>query len=143
MPSAPDIRILAAPADARVLDRVAEGVFDGPVDAALWAQFLAEPSHVLAVAVVDGTVAAMASGVRHLHPDKPPQLWINEVGTGDAHQRRGLARAVLEALLAHGRASGCTEAWVLTDADNTAARGLYTSLGAEESGGHVMATFRF
>jgi ribosomal protein S18 acetylase RimI-like enzyme len=79
-----------------------------------------------------GDEAALASGVTYVHPDKPAELFINEVGVAPTHWRRGLGRGALGALLAHGRALGCATAWVLTDRDNTAAKALYARLGGFE-----------
>jgi ribosomal protein S18 acetylase RimI-like enzyme len=135
-----DVRILT-PADAAVLDRIAEGVFDHAVQPALTAEFLNDPRHVLCVAVEDGVVIGMASAVRYVHPDKPSELWINEVGVSPAFQRRGIGKAILARLLAHAEAEGCHEAWVLTDEDNTAARALYASAGGSESPAGVMVTY--
>ena len=73
----------------------------------------------------------MASAVDYVHPDKAPQLWINEVGVAPAHQRRGIGSLLLDALLALGRSLGCTEAWPGTEEDNLAARRLYESAGGE------------
>jgi aminoglycoside 6'-N-acetyltransferase I len=119
-----DIRRLG-PADATVLQHVAPGVFDDPVDPRWTAEFLADARHHLVVAIDEGVVVGMASAVHYVHPDKAPQLWINEVGVAPSHHRRGIARRLLEVLLAHGRTLGCTEAWVGTEHDNTAARALY------------------
>lgn len=138
----PLVRLLDA-ADLAVLGRVAVDVFDQAVDPALWAEFLADPRHHLAVAVDDGVVVGFASAVHYVHPDKPPQLWINEVGVAPTHRRRGLARALLDALLTRGRALGCSEAWVLTEEDNAGARATYRSAGGEETTGVVMVTFPF
>ena len=80
----PTIRILG-PGDAAALDRVAEGVFDNAVDPRWTAEFLADSRHHLAVAVDDGRVVGMASAVHHVHPDKPPELWIDEVGVAPTH----------------------------------------------------------
>ena len=55
-----------------------------------------------------------ASGVDYIHPDKPREFWINEVGVAPSHRDRGLGKAVLRTLLDHARALGCREAWVLT-----------------------------
>jgi ribosomal protein S18 acetylase RimI-like enzyme len=71
----------------------------------------------------------MASALHYVHPDKAPQLWINEVGVAPSHQRRGVARRLMEAMLAHGRALGCTEAWLGTEEDNLPARRLYEATG--------------
>ncbi len=126
-----EIRLLNA-GDDEVLRRVADEVFDNPIDPALAREFLEDPRHHLAVAIDDGVVVAFASAVHYVHPDKPPQLWINEVGVAPTHRRQGLGKAVLRAMLQTGRAHRCTEAWVLTDRTNAAAMALYTSAGGIE-----------
>ena len=124
-----DIRLLG-PGDLAVLDRVADDVFDGPV-AARWARALLDDArHHLVVALDGGVVVGMASAVDYVHPDKAPQLWINELGVAPAHRRRGIGRRLLDALLAHGRALGCTEAWLGTEEDNLPARRLYEGAGS-------------
>ena len=65
----------------------------------------------------------------YLHPDKPPELWINEVSLAPTHRRRGLGKSILRALFKVGQAYNCTTAWVLTDRGNTAAVALYSSVG--------------
>lgn len=122
------VRILG-PGDDRVLDRVAPGVFDAAVDARLAAEFLADPRHHLAVALDGTTVVGMASAVHYVHPDKPTELWVNEVGVAESHWRRGIGRRLMQALLERGRELGCGQAWVATDEANLAARGLYSSVG--------------
>jgi aminoglycoside 6'-N-acetyltransferase I len=72
----------------------------------------------------------MASAVDYVHPDKAPQLWINEIGVAPTHRRRGVGRRLLDALLAHGRTIGCTEAWLGTEVDNGPARALYEAAGS-------------
>ena len=120
---------LLGPHDASVLDHVAPDVFDHAVDRRWTAELLADARHHLAVAVEDGVVVAMASGVHYVHPDKAPQLFVNEVGVAPTHQGQGLGRRVLGRLLQQGAALGCTEAWVLTDRENTAAQRLYAGAG--------------
>ena len=134
-----EVRILGAD-DGAVLARVAPEVFDNPVDARWSAEFLADARHHLAIAIDDGTVVGMASAVHYVHPDKPPELWINEVGVAPTHQGRGIAKRLLQALFARGRELGCAEAWVLTESENTAARRLYAAAGGEESAA-VMVSF--
>jgi len=118
--------------DERVLMKVAAEVFDNPIDAELSREFLEDPRHHIAVAIDDGLVVGFASGVHYIHPDKPPELWINEVGLAPTHRRRGLGKAVLRALFEVGRAHNCTIAWVLTDRSNAAAMALYSSVGGIE-----------
>jgi ribosomal protein S18 acetylase RimI-like enzyme len=135
------IRILGQ-ADAAVLQNVAPDVFDYPIDARWSAEFFADPRHHLAVAIDNEVIVGMASAVHYVHPDKPPELWVNEVGVAPSHQNRGVGKQVLAALLAQGRAVGCREAWVLTEHDNVAARRLYAALGgAEASEAPVLITF--
>lgn len=123
-----EIRILST-RDAALLERVADDVFDNPIDPALAAAFLADPRHHIAVAIDDGVVVGFASGVDYIHPDKPAELWINEAGVAPTHQRRGLGKRILACLLDHGRSIGCRTAWVATEAGNVAARALYVSAG--------------
>jgi aminoglycoside 6'-N-acetyltransferase I len=137
-----DIRDLG-PGDERVLRRVAAGVFDHDVDPALAAEFLRDPRHHLVVAVEDGLVVGFASGVHYVHPDKPAELWINEVGVAPTHQRQGLGKRLLQALFARGRALGCREAWVLTSPANGPAVRLYEAVGGVDlADPPVMFTFR-
>lgn len=141
-PVAVDIRILG-PDDGAMLERVDPEVFDEGVDARWSAEFLADPRHHLAVAIDGGVVVGMASGVHYVHPDKPPELWINEVGVAPSHHRRGIGKRLLDALFARARGLGCGEAWALTETGNTAARALYAAAGGEEADPPpVMVTFR-
>jgi ribosomal protein S18 acetylase RimI-like enzyme len=126
--------ILLKQGDEHVLGGVARDVFDGPVDAALAREFLADRRHHIVVAIEADVVVGMVTAVDYIHPDKKPQLWINEIGVAPTHQRRGIAKRMLEAMLAHGRALGCTEAWVGTENNNIAARTLYENAdGSPES----------
>lgn len=58
----PDIRLLTV-ADAQVLARVDEDVFEQPVKPELARELFANPAKLLAVAVQEGTVIGMASGI--------------------------------------------------------------------------------
>lgn len=127
-----EIRVLGA-GDAELLDHVAPDVFDGPVDTRWSAEFLADERHHLVVAIDGGRVVGMASAVHYVHPDKSPELWVNEVGVAESHQGQGIGQKLLAALFAHGRKLGCSEAWVLTEETNTAARRLYARAGGVES----------
>lgn len=134
-----EVRLLRA-GDEPILGSVAADVFDGRIDGALAAEFLADPRHHLCVGIEDGTVVGFASAVHYVHPDKPAQLWINEVGVSPSHRGRGIAKAILKALFDLALELGCSEAWVLTDEDNAAARALYRSAGGTETA-HIMVSF--
>jgi aminoglycoside 6'-N-acetyltransferase I len=132
---------LLGPGDAAVLDRVVEGVFDNSIDPRWRAEFFADPRHHLAVAIDGDLVVGKASAVHYVHPDKPPELWVNEVGVAPAYRSRGIGRALLEALFQRGKELGCAEAWLGTEPKNAAARRLYLAAGGEEEP-MVMFTFR-
>jgi len=133
-----EIKILRS-GDEAVLDRVAPDVFDDAIDADAARRFLADARHHIAVALDGSLVVGFATGVHYFHPDKPiPELFINEVGVAPSHQRRGIAKLTLNALLDEGRALGCAQAWVLTDRGNPAAMSLYMACGSGEPSDHVM-----
>ena len=139
-----EIRLLG-PGDAAMLETVADDVFDEPVDPGRLAACLAEPNHHMIVALHDGVVVGQTAAVVHRHPDKPTELYIDEVGVSPAYRRRGVARRMLDAMLAHGRVIGCEEAWVGTEPDNLPARGLYECRragGDKEAEPFVMYVYR-
>jgi ribosomal protein S18 acetylase RimI-like enzyme len=128
--------------DEGILERVVPEVFDNVLNRAWTAEFLNDQRHHLAVALDEGLVVGMASAVHYLHPDKPTELWINEVGVAPTHWRQGIGQRLVNALLQLGRELGAKEAWVLTERDNTAAINLYQSTGGvNETDDTVMYTF--
>ena len=124
--------------DLPLLLHPADDVFDNPVDEAYAREFLADPRHHIVVALSEGVVVGFASAVHYIHPDKPTELWINEVGVADAHQGKGVGKAIMNELLRLGKQLGCVNAWVLTDRSNTAANGLYQSAGGQVAEGDTV-----
>ena len=136
-----EIKILRR-GDENILAKVASGVFDHAVDYQLSKEFLGDPRHHLAVAIDAGLVVGFASAVHYVHPDKGPELWINEVDVAPAYRSQGTAKRLLQALFEDGRGMDCTEAWVLTERSNAGAMRLYSSLGGKEAPkDQVMFTF--
>ena len=119
--------------DREVLNSVAEEVFDHEVLPALAAEFLDDTRHHLAVAICDREVIGFASGVHYVHPDKPAELWINEIGVAPPFRRRGIGQQLMEALFEAGRDCGCAEAWVLAESGNSEARRFYAALDGKET----------
>ena len=115
------------------LDRVAEDVFDHPINAAQLAAFMTDPRHLMVLAIEEGTVVGMASGVEYFHPDKPPQMWINEVGVALTHRRRGIDKALTSALVREARIRGCVYAWLGTASDNVAGQACFGAVPGVES----------
>jgi aminoglycoside 6'-N-acetyltransferase I len=127
-----ELKILGA-SDLPLLMNAAEGVFDYSVQETYSRELLEDPRHHIVVAMVDGVVIGFASAVHYIHPDKPPELWINEVGVAAEHQGRGIGKAIMKEMLQLGQSLGCINSWVLTDKTNTAANGLYKSVGGQIS----------
>lgn len=115
------------PDTASLLDHIAEDVFDEAIVPKRLSAYLAEPGHLMFVAVVGGEVVGQIAGVVHRHPDQASELYIDNLGVAEAHRRQGIARRLMEALLDLGRALGCEEAWVATEPDNEPARTLYAA----------------
>ncbi len=123
------------PADLDRLLAVPEGLFDGPVRPDQAAAFLNDPGHELVLAYAGDLAVGMASGTILLHPDKPPALFVNEVGVRDDWRRRGIGTAVAEKLFAIARQRGCEGIWLGTEPDNDAALALYRKLKGQEMPG--------
>jgi len=135
---------LLGPADLRMLDKVARDVFDDPIVESSAREFLGDPRHRLVVAMDKDLVVGFVSAVIYVHPDKPaPELWINEIGVTPTHQGQGIGKALMQAMLAEAKQSGCSEAWVLTNRTNLPAMAMYKSAGGEETlPDQTMFTFR-
>ena len=135
---------LLHPPDLPLLHNIAEDVFDDPIVESAATEFLNDPRHRLVVALDGDLVVGFVSAVIYVHPDKPsPELWINEIGVAPSYQRRGIGKALMQAILEEANKSGCTEAWVLTDRANLPAMAMYKSSGGEETlPDSVMFTFK-
>lgn len=123
------IRLTAANAD--LLRNVAEDVFDTYVVPARLRAYLAEPVNLMIVAVDGGLVVGQAAAVIHKHPDKPDELYIDEVGVSPDWRQRGVARRMMQALFELGASRGCQASWLATEVDNLPARRLYESFGED------------
>lgn len=141
-PSSIKIKVLRK-RDQNIFAHVARGVFDHDINRKSTLEFLGDPRHHMAVALENGIVVGMASAVHYIHPDKAPELWINEVGVAKSHRRRRIGSKLIARLLEIGRELGCVEAWVLTEQTNAAAIRLYSSQGGKRAPKDpVMFTFR-
>ena len=126
--------------DGALFDRIADDVFDEPIDVARLQQYLAEPGHMMIVAIDDGVVVGQCAAVIHRHPDKVTELYIDELGTAPSHQRRGIGRRMIDAMFDWGRELGCKESWLGTELDNVAANALYRVIQGKAD---TMAYFEF
>lgn len=119
-------------AEIDLLLAVTPGLFDHDIRADQSLAFLSDPGNMLFLAHDGDLAVGMATATILRHPDKPPALFVNEVGTRDSHLRRGIATSLMQAVIAAARNRGCQGIWLGTEADNDAALGLYRKLGGEE-----------
>lgn len=127
---------LLGPSDAPLL--AGARIFDNPVDPVQAAAFLADPGHLIVVARQEETLVGFVSGAILRHPDKPPALFILELGVEEPARRQGIARALMAEIRALGRKRGCTASWVATEGDNDVAHATYRHLGGDETVGIAM-----
>lgn len=113
------------PADAVMLDRLAEDVFNDQIERDRLTAYLSFPSSMLVVAIDGGLVVGQVKAAIHLHPGKASDLYIDEVGVTPTHQRRGIARRMLAEIERWARERGCADLWLATENDNEAAQALY------------------
>jgi ribosomal protein S18 acetylase RimI-like enzyme len=73
-------------------------------------------------------------------PDGRRAVLLYEVEVDPAHRRRGIATALVAAVLQHGALNDAFEVWVLAEPDNAAARRLYEA-AAGSSAPQVMYTW--
>ena len=76
----------------------------------------------------DGNAIAFVVTRRH-----PPELDIVNLAVAEEHRRRGFGRILLRFLLETARQDGVDQVFLEVRAGNQAARGLYSSLGFEET----------
>lgn len=116
----------------------ASDLFDLPADAEHARRFLEAPDHVLLLAYVDDEPVGFVSGVETQHPDKGPEMFLDELTVAGPHRRHGIGKALVTALRDLAVERGCIAMWVLTDHDNEAARATYESAGSNAGTSHVM-----
>jgi ribosomal protein S18 acetylase RimI-like enzyme len=111
-----------------------EYAFDYEVRTEETQRFLADERHHLLLGYLDDQPAGFLSAVEVFHPDKRPELFLNEIAVMEDARRAGVARALIEELIRVGRENACSTVWVLTNEDNEAAMGLYSRTGGRWDG---------
>lgn len=131
------VRALGRGDDAAVV--AAQHLFDGPADADATGRFLAQSGHHLLVAYDrDEQPLGFVSGVEVIQPDKGTEMFLYELGVDEPVRRRGIGRALVEALTALARERGCVGMFVFVDDDNVAALATYRSAHGSEASRPVM-----
>lgn len=114
-----------------LMNNIADDLFDKPVQSGLLKSFLAEETHWLVAALLDGLVVGKATAMVHRRPDKEDELYLDEIDVIPDLRRKGIAKMMLEKVLEMADAWGCEECWLGTEKDNIPARKLYESNGAK------------
>lgn len=123
------IAIVRAAAGDEDLVLSAGELFDDPPRREWVTRFLAGEGHHLLLALEGEVAVGFVSGVETTHPDKGTEMFLYELGTHEAHRRKGVARALVTALGELARERGCYGMWVGTEPDNEAAIATYRSAG--------------
>ena len=130
--------VLLCNANAELLKNIAPEVFDDEINPQYLGAFLDDPRHIMYLAVDNKVVVGMASALEYFHPDKPPQLWINEVGVALSHRKQGIGRKLVQVLVAAAKDRGCIYAWLGTDMENVAAQACFSSVPEVENPQHFL-----
>ncbi|MBC2779193.1 GNAT family N-acetyltransferase [Parasphingopyxis marina] len=111
--------------NAALLEAADKGVFDGKVKPDFVAACLANPNQFLIVAEADGRAIGKALAYMFFFPDKPAEIYVEEIDVAKPWRRQGVASALLDAVGAEGKRRGIAEFWLVTEKENKAARRLY------------------
>ncbi len=114
---------------AHLLQKIAEDVFDRETVRARLAEYLADTSYCLGVAISDGTVVGQVQGFTHRHLDKAPEFFIENLGVTPSHRRRGIAVQLIKTVMTRAKEFDCEGVWVVTEPDNDPAIALYKKIG--------------
>lgn len=129
--------------DLSALVDVGDRLFDYAIKRNRAKEFLNDPRHHMVLAFHMEHIVGMASGFHHVHPDKDPALFVDEVGVLAEFQGKGLGSKLVHDLYEHGKELGCKVAWVMTENTNTTARKAYAKAGGmEDKGSFVLIEFK-
>jgi GNAT superfamily N-acetyltransferase len=106
-----------------------DAAFDATVTAELAGRYLADERHHLVAAYADGEPAGVATATEILRPDKPPELFLNELVVLPAFRRRGVGGSLVAEVKRLAADRGCEAIWVLTGEDNEGGKATYERAG--------------
>jgi ribosomal protein S18 acetylase RimI-like enzyme len=112
-----------------------DAAFDATVGRDLAARYLADERHHLVAAYADGEPAGVATATEILRPDKPPELFLNELVVLPAFRRRGVGGSLVSEVKRLAGERGCERIWVLTEEDNEGGIATYERAGGRRVDG--------
>ena len=106
-------------------------------------RFLERDGHHLVFAEEEGRALGFVSGMEISHPDKGTEMLLYELGVDGGARRRGVGRALCEALADQAKAVGCYGMWVPMSSSNAAAAATYRAAGAMPAQEATIAVWEF
>jgi ribosomal protein S18 acetylase RimI-like enzyme len=101
-----------------------------PCDESAVVGFLSDPAHYLLLALEGARVVGSLNGYALRHPHRrEPAFLLYEIDVRPERQNRGIGTALVEGFVAHARAAGAFEVWVVTNQSNEAAMAMYSRCG--------------
>ncbi len=110
---------------------------DPAVTAATWARIL-DPGHRMTCRMAFDGDSALGFAIHHHHCSSwvpGDDVYLEDLFVAPEARGQGVGRALIEDLIAIGRARGWHRLYWNTDRDNSAARGLYDSICPDD--GHI------
>lgn len=128
--------------DLSAMEEAGARIFDYDIKMQRAKEFLTDSRHHIVFAYYEDKIIGMASGVHYVHPDKDPQLFINEVSVQKEFRTNGIGRELVKRLCEHGKELKCTEAWLGVDSSNVSARKAYAEAKGSEDP-FLMVSFKY
>jgi aminoglycoside 3-N-acetyltransferase I len=91
-----------------------------------------EDFHVWVARAEGKVVGGLSAYEMSMFDQEQTEMFLYEIGVGEGHRRKGIARALVEALRITCAERGIEVIFVGTEPHNTAAKRLYLSTGAKE-----------
>ncbi|MCM4084983.1 GNAT family N-acetyltransferase [Paractinoplanes hotanensis] len=92
--------------------------------------FAQSPGTIAFVAVEDHDVQGWCWGYLLARPDATTMLYLHNLEVAEHCRRQGIGRELLRSFMAAGAELGASKMFLITGAENRAARSLYESMGA-------------
>jgi ribosomal protein S18 acetylase RimI-like enzyme len=108
------------------------------------AEFLKNSDNIFLLARWDGVVCGFLTAHRLQRFDRRrAEVLLYEIGVDERYHRHGVGTALIGEVKRWAAEVGADEVWVLTEANNAAAMGLYAATGGEaDPPGTTMFTYR-
>lgn len=116
-----------------LLHHVMEDVFDYPINSNHLRRFMNDNKHHLICAFNHkNQVIGFVSFVEIYHPDKPTQIFVNELSVSESYQRMKIGTHLMNQVFEYAK-EHAYYVWVATELDNKEAISFYHSLKPKTS----------